>query len=85
MQGLSFFREPNLYAGDGATQGGVMRTTAGRPGAGEGVGVTSGVTSGITPTPSGSGVGQICASANQCSVKPFFRVAFIVLPKYVFP
>jgi hypothetical protein len=57
-------------------------TTAGCPGAGDGVGVTSGVTSGMTPTPSGNGVGQICGNANQCSVYPWLRLAFITLPKY---
>ena len=59
-----------------------MISTLGWPGAGDGVGLALGVRSGCTPL--GSGVGHGSALANQCSVKPLLKLAFIVLPKYVF-
>ena len=58
-----------------------MTSIAGCPGAGAGVGVALGVFSGITPF--GNGVGQSCASANQCSVYPLASDALMFLPKYV--
>jgi hypothetical protein len=75
--------DSSIGGGDGSTHGGVMRSTAGCPGAEEGSGVACGVKSGIRPN--GSGVGQICANPNQCCVKPLAMLAFTVLPKYEFP
>src|SRR5579863_2583526 len=74
-------------AGVSCTHGGVMTSTATCPGAGDGDGVGSGVSVGagcaVRPR-ANAGVGQICATANQCSVNPSRASdALSDLPKYV--